>query len=1092
MPTPPRTISRPLSRSLAGVMSGVAAALMAASGTAATQTNAQSTAGPDDFAGVRLSVPTERGEIDLASRIAFAWTERVGEVAVQRLLLTGNVRVTLGRTTYNAERAVLWVRKLDAQPGGRVTRQVYAYFDDLGATDARAGSGLRAERIGVEAVLTTSRGVRLTADRLERRPSRDSFTREADNALAGLLRGDPEVPTFDERIQRQVNASAVAPRTPQRPTPTDPTPQQPATTPQRAPAVDRDPSRLRAEPPTFEPTRPAQRPTRRPGSRPPTPLGPAPDEIFVTDRGVQEPELAPGVEAADPAASFDNLFGAKQGTFVLDAGDIAVVRGEERNSLILTGRVAVQYRAPGRNAQTLQITAERAVVFLQPGPLSQFLRFAREDVLGIYLEGDVVAQSSGQTETTLRGPRAYYDVEEDRALLLDAVLIAEADSIDVPLYVRAEQLRQEGPRQFVAEQARVANTRFAEPPFAFGVSEVEIERYRRSNGQVSTAIDARNATLRAGDLPFFWWPRFVGDPSRLPLRSASVETESEEGTAIRTGWDPFTIAGIEPPEGFDAEVLLDISTLRGLAAGVNTEWDRGDIEGNAFLYGVFDDRGDDRLRSGPTIDRDGGFRGTALVEHRWRVNELWTLTAELSSTTDANFYDSVFEQFLRDRREFTTRVHLARRDERSLLTIEAKTNLDDFVANDFLLQSNGYNTDKLPEAVYTTLNDDLFQAIAPGLMTYSTESRVGQLRLNFDEVPAIERGLNRREARENFALSSNALAVADGLRDIGLSESNIWRLDTRHELRMPLDFGPINVDPFVVGRGTVYDTDFSEFSPNETDNARLWGAAGVSIGTTLTRVHNNVESRLFDLHRLRHIIEPGVTVWHAGSTIDRVNLPVYDDSVESIIEGTQLRAGIDQTFQTKRGGPGRWRNVDVFVLRTEYVFASDDVDVESPIGRFFQDRPELSNPGEYFNIEALWQATTAVSLVGRVVHDIDTRQASYATGGIRFDHGSAFRTQADFRHVEALDSNIVGLAGAYEFGPKYSADFRVQYNTAVDDFQTISFGVIREFPNVAVGASVNFNNIADETSFGFIIRPTGLNEAFGARGIGGRNAGAGG
>ena len=121
---------------------------------------------------------------------------------------------------------------------------------------------------------------------------------------------------------------------------------------------------------------------------------------------------------------------------------------------------------------------------------------------------------------------------------------------------------------------------------------------------------------------------------------------------------------------------------------------------------------------------------------------------------------------------------------------------------------------------------------------------------------------------------------------------------------------------------------------------------------------------MFDLHRLRHIVEPAVTLWHASSNVTQGALPVYDPRVEGINTGTAARFGLKQTWQTYRGGPGRWRSVDVFVLNTDYVWASSDSDRTSPIGRWVDARPEYSVLGEYFTADALWQTTDALAMTG--------------------------------------------------------------------------------------------------------------------------------
>ena len=80
--------------------------------------------------------------------------------------------------------------------------------------------------------------------------------------------------------------------------------------------------------------------------------------------------------------------------------------------------------------------------------------------------------------------------------------------------------------------------------------------------------------------------------------------------------------------------------------------------------------------------------------------------------------------------------------------------------------------------------------------------------------------------------------------------------------------------------------------------SRLQGAAGIRASTSFERIYDGVDSSLLDVHRLRHIIEPNMTVWHSGTTVNSASLPVYDPTVEALADGTIMRFGATQTLQT--------------------------------------------------------------------------------------------------------------------------------------------------------------------------------------------------
>lgn len=967
------------------------------------------------FSGLRVPLAPVPGVVDFAAQHAWVWLEQgaAPEGPVQRLLLEGDVAVTLGGTTFQARRAAVWLQRLPGAAGDARTQQVFVYFDSVGSSGADAGAALRADRLSVDGVVMSGRAVQLAVDLAEQGRPNDSFVREAEREFTRYLR---ELVTG-----RQVDIEEVA----------------------EAPAE-----------------------TGVTGGRYPPPPGQAVllEAPIVTDAGSE-------------------IF-ASEGIITFDPGQIALVNGEQGRSLLLTEGVKVLYQDT-RSSRRLQMSAERAVVFLSPGTIAELARFKPEDVQGIYLEGGVTV-TDGQY--TLRGPRVYYDVSHDRAMIVDAVFWTYDQQLKMPLYVRADSLRQESAQEFVAEHATVANTRFAHPHLSIGAREVTVRRYTRGDGSTGNNVDASDLTARAGSVPFLYWPRWKGDPERFPLRDFRVTSSSRTGPAWMTAWDVYTLLGLERPEGFDSTLLLDYYNERGFAVGTETSWESGQMKGGLFGYLLFNDTGEDVTTTGRRIDLSGETRGLILAENRWRLGGPWTVMAEGSYISDPRLLDALFPDLATDRREITSRVRLDRTDENSQLSFEAKSNLNDFIANQWLLESRGYSVDKLPELTYTRTLDDLAAEWAPGVLTLESEYRLGRLAMNFSDPAVAELGFaNKRLSEAAFGIDP-AQSIADSLRAQGLREDGVYRLDTRHEMDAVLDAGPVRVNPFLVGRATAYDQDFEGYSPREKDNVRLWGAAGVRFSTSLQRVDNTVESALFDLHRIRHIIEPSVTLWHAGSTVDRVDLPVYDDSVESLAEGSMVRVGVDQTWQTMRGGPGRWRDVDVFKLRVDYVWASGDTDRESPIGRWYEARPELSSPGEFVDAEALWQVSDPIGLTGRIVYDVgDTHQPEYSTVGMLIDHGGGLRSSLGQRFVNALDSTVVFYTLGYSLTEKYDFRFSTNYDTSVGKFESVSTSLTRSYPNVVVGLAYTYNNISDESSIGFVLSPRGVGGGFGIR-SGGRNS----
>ncbi|MEO0483196.1 MAG: LPS assembly protein LptD [Planctomycetota bacterium] len=990
-----------------------------------------------DFAGQRLPLEAVDGPIRMRAARTWAWEEpaRVAPGGrrlhpVRRLFLEGDVLVELGPyDRFSARSATLWLKPInDVDPDADGRTWQVFAYFD------EVGSGAVDAAVG------------LTADRLP---------------VEAVIRADSPIELrTDARLDRRPDDALV---------------------------FDGEgvlASYLRR---LVRGDRPGSGPSAFDASRV---LRPAEPRFETGDGEATAEEIEDFLNALPPASGGRPIF-ADEGIVTLSVGNLTLSRSETENSIIASGGVVVQY-AEADSSRILQMDAERAVIFLKPGPLASLVTLAPEDIYGIYLEGDVVATDG---EYTLRGPRVYYDLTSDRALILDAVFWTYDARRRMAVYLRAEAIRQEADNQFSAERATLANTAFFSPHLAVGVRDITLRREPiPGGGGRRTIADARGVTLRGGGVPFFYIPRLKGDPEAIPLEAIGYGDSRGSGPVISTTWDLATLLGVEKPKGVDVDILADAYFERGAGLGANIDWDRGANEGGLFTYMLPQDSGTDRSRSGSEIDRDDEFRGLVLFENRWTINDRWTLLSEAAHVSDELFVDVFFRELGRNRREFTNRLALRYIEENEAFYAIGQINSNDFTPNEYLLQSQGYTVDRLPELSYHRIGDDVLESVAPGLLSYFAEYRYSRMRFNFVEPTASELGFTtRNRSLAAFGLDPND-TLGDRLRASGLNEDEVNRFDMRHELSSQLAAGPVNLTPFAVGRLTAYDSNFSGFSPNEEDRVRLWGSVGIRAATQFHRVDNSVESRLFDLHRIRHIIEPGVTVMHSGSTIDSVNLPVYDESVESIIEGTLTRIGVRQTWQTYRGGPGRWRSVDVLELDTAVVITSDDADRDSTIGRYFEYRPELSNAGEYFTADATWRVSDAVALAGSTIYDFEANQAARHSAGALVQHSPRFSSFAEVRFINPVDSTYLDFGANYEITKKYNAAFAASWDADEDEFQRLSVQITREFPNAELGFSISRNEVTDDTSFGFILRPLGFGQSFGVRGVGSRtgNGSAGG
>lgn len=1022
-----------------------------------------------EFAGLRLGASRQTGDVVIAASRAFAWSEGGAAnvlgpdgvpIGTQRLVLVGDVRIELGGYRFTASQATIWSQVLEVPAGAtagpegeteRRVRQWAIHFDRVSDPGSQAGFAQAADRLLVTAVMDG--GVTLITDSITPgRPATGTpanFLRESEVRFARYLRG-----VSTQGTQASEGQPKDAPITP-------------AVTEGVVRGVPR-PGRGRP----YEPNSPIARAARAgeadlPETRE-VPISERVDPLFARSGVIT---FAAGTRAPGSATA------PRTGETAADTEFIKLLRGEQENTLLISGGVVVQY-SDYRKTRNLVITAERAVVFLPAGPLTDLGRFGADQVRGVYLEGDVVA-TDGQY--TLRGPRVYYDIAENKAVMADAVFSTVDPKTGMPIYVRAATLRQEAANQVTAEKARLSTSSFFEPVLSVGAGTITVTQAPRSTqgGPQRVFVDASNFTLRLGGLPVFWLPGFKGEIEDIPLEDVRFTNSSSSGGAIQTTWRLFGLLGVDKPEGINVKLLLDYYFDRGPGIGTQADWSKNGVTGSVLAYTLPNDDGRDQLLTGAKKDQDNEFRGLVTAENRWEITKNWTLFAEGSYISDETFVDAFFRDIGQTGREVTSSVNLRYLEGNQYLSVMARGSFNDFTPNQYLLESQGYMVRKLPEARYARLADDVLPGVEPGLLTWTHEYRASRQSLNFNEPLARDFGFTTPFlSQKAFGINPDQ-SLAQVLRSGGLSERAVARGDTRQELTAVLDFNPFRITPFVVGRFTGYDQKiekFDAFSPDGGDQYRLWYAGGVRASTQIVRVDDAAESSLLDLHRTRHIIEPSVTAWSAGSSIRQESLPIYDYDVESLNTGTAVRTGVTQIWQTQRGGPGRWRSVDVLRLSTDVVFSTKDINKTSDIGRFFDSRPEYSVLGNYFNLDAAWQASEVVGLTATTIYDFDASQSQRTTAGFIVQHSPEFATYAQLRFINPLDTTYVDFGFNYQLTRLYSLQSNFVYDTDKNELQDVGVQVLRRMPDSLIGVKVRYNQITEETSVGVIVQPQALAE----------------
>ncbi len=678
-------------------------------------------------------------------------------------------------------------------------------------------------------------------------------------------------------------------------------------------------------------------------------------------------------------------------------------------------------------------------------------------VRAVYLEGDVVLSLGTRF---VRADRLYYDFEHDRALILDGVFRADVPARGIPLYVRAAEIRQLSAREFAADRAVVTTSEFYTPHYHVGAERVYVrdltrrDAEGRASGPASGTYELRNSTLNIGGVPVAWWPYSQGrlDSSETLLRRIRTGYSGQFGYELESAWYLFNLLGIAAPPGVDAALLLDYFSRRGPAVGINVDYEQEQYYGLLRSYLIYD-QGEDSL--GPLRERyeepSTSTRGRALWRHRHYLPYDWELTLEGAYASDAYFLEEYFEDEWFEGKEQETVIYLKRAKGVQALTLLANWRTLDFVTQ----------TEHLPELAYRRIGDTL------GPVVLYHESRVGDVRRALDNRNTI-----RRPEYGNW-----------GETDV------TFRTDVRQEAELPLKLGPVTAVPFGSLRGSYWDG-------QPLDAGGLWrglGAYGVRGGTTLARVFDEVDNRLLDIHRIRHVIQPEYTVWGGHSNVRSSELSPFDYGVETLDEFYGFSVGVRQTWQTKRGIGELQRTVDLLTLNLQLgAFGDTEGRNDRSDGYVNPYRPENSRVRNYFSGDLVYRISDSTSLL--YDFNIDMNDGSYDQNNIAIavERSPRLAYVLGARYAGDIDMSLIGGGWNYRLSDKHLTAFRSWFDVDTGELGEITIGYVRRLPRWYASVAFEYDNVEQDCSVTFSIWPEGVPEwALGSKRFSGLATGTG-
>jgi len=451
---------------------------------------------------------------------------------------------------------------------------------------------------------------------------------------------------------------------------------------------------------------------------------------------------------------------------------------------------------------------------------------------------------------------------------------------------------------------------------------------------------ARSVRMLVGNLPILYMPRMTQDLSKKePLVTFTPGMDKEWGIFLLSNWR------YRFNENFKGIIHIDAREKRDLAWGIDLNYKKpGYGEGQVRTYYMNERRITSKRfykpRPSPTIEKE---RFGVEWRHKWKVDKKTDIILQYSKLSDNTFLKDYFKR--------------------------------------------NFEKDATPSTFF------LFTRTLPtGVMSFRTDirtnrfvaavERLPELRYDFSNKELLSTGLFLRHSTTYSNLTKKSAAPSE-------VRQNTMRVNTENSLSYPMKIGPIEMTPFVGGQNTYYS---KTKDPEEYGSIRGIFKTGANLSTRFYRVFDvEIEKYALDIHRLRHIIRPGVSYAFDNYPSLASNQIDSFDGVDSAAINHSLTFTLENKLQTKRN------NKSIELLR---------VFVSTP----FPLKEDVSKGG--FSV---------------ISTDIDFKPVDRVT----FFFDSKYDTQKEYLTTANFDMYING-------GAKWSVDIGKRWSRETDDQLTTS------------------------------------------------------
>jgi hypothetical protein len=687
---------------------------------------------------------------------------------------------------------------------------------------------------------------------------------------------------------------------------------------------------------------------------------------------------------AAPEAARRQLLEARYQAYALNSQgfDVQSWKDEDgRQVFVITGGVDIVRDVPAKEGvptQSMEMSADSIVTWVPLGGAAGGGASGGGAGGGgetlhteVYAEGNVTIYHLGRV---VECDRIFYDLTDDRAIILDATIRTTVREGQVPLYYRAREVRQLNANQYVAPDGRITTCEFIHPHYWLQTKQLTLDE-----SEDRRFAQAYNNVLFVGGLPLWYWPYYAHDINRdrTFLKRLRLGQSTQFGTEVRTAWDLYDLGAVIN-DWSNLALVVDVLTRRGVGLGLDFDYKRWGGEGYMTSYYI-NDQGEDV----PGVPLEEDQRGRFEWRHRQSLSPYDTILAEFSWMSDRGFLNEYFKQEAQEDKEKETVLYYKHQRGLSAFTVLGKVRV-----NDFLPQ-----TEYLPQVGYRLLGYPLGYSLWGDRLTFFSTSQLANARLRPDEA-------------------------------LHQPEPEAWRFDTLNEVDMPLAWRFIKFVPFVGARYTAYSDSpdaFGQESGAAVD--RFAGEVGFRSSATFSRVYR-VRSRLLDLDGIRHVITPTVDYLDRYAVTTAPDEVFHFDEVDPLGEFQVVTLGLRQLWQTRRLSRGRSPLASVDQRVVDWLLLDAKLDVFP--------EPERDNAGDTLGdlrLNLIWRLSDQVTVLSKGELDVGDNFAwDVYNVTLKLDRSPRLSFYVGHRFIREAGSSAFTTGFDYDISRKWRLGALWQYD----------------------------------------------------------------